>query len=866
MKESLLPGWGPYSKYLAGAAYISDAARGVRVEFSFFPAIHRGRAYPPVHLWDCGFAPYEAAPDLRYWSYLFHPAEDRNVTALIHYARVEDGLEITASFRNGGAHPQALACHGLITRRFPERGPGRAPPLRPARVTGLSPERWRCASSYDAIRFREDRDDRHLPADARPTGMVWRDGMVDGRGLGDGFGKSAGNSVRYDRVPPAATLLLRYRTPHPVNMHFDGVAQGSHTLAAAADFVLFSVPVTHPARESLVLTSGGGSALELDGLAFLEAGAAPPGFVEEPLEDVPALTPGASCLECAFPGDPGMFRVEWPAGLAVRLRECYSDHIAEDFPLAVHDHVRRIIGTPGAKHYTHLGWHPIRLAAGESHTLTLRVTTTLPPSTCFHGLPAPDVPDAPPGIQRMQATVLTNVVYPVQHKRSYIAHHTPGKWWDSLYTWDSGFIGLALCEINPALAREVLATYLSEPGDDMAYVHHGSPVPVQIYLLQALFNRSGGDRALLADHFDGARRMHRFLAGRAEGSVTNRFRSGLLNPFPYFYNAGGWDDYPAQAETHRRGLASRTSPVITTAQMIRTAHLLRRMALWLDDDAGEFEADIERGRSALMEHAWNTRTRWFSYIVHDEDGCPSGPLLDEEGRDFNAGLDGLYPLISGICSPELEKELVERLKDPVRFWTPVGISTVDRSAPVYKPDGYWNGSVWMPHQWFFWRYLLDIGEGDFAFAIARRALDVWEREVEASGLCYEHFPIATGRGAGWHHFGGLSSPVLCWHAALNTPGRISGGYHCWTLRQRYTPDYLEADILLDGRKNDTPEVWVVFPAADTPDVLWNGKPLASVQSWRTLRRMVLPSGEDCGQLIVRVAGGDDAHARKQNPV
>lgn len=96
----------------------------------------------------------------------------------------------------------------------------------------------------------------------------------------------------------------------------------------------------------------------------------------------------------------------------------------------------------------------------------------------------------------------------------------------------------------------------------------------------------------------------------------------------------------------------------------------------------------------------------------------------------------------------MEKEFLDRLKDPARFWSSVGLSTVEMSAAVYRRDGYWNGSVWMPHQWFIWRYLLDIGEWEFALDIAGRALDLWERAVQESWCCFEHFPIATGRGAG----------------------------------------------------------------------------------------------------------------------
>jgi hypothetical protein len=124
------------------------------------------------------------------------------------------------------------------------------------------------------------------------------------------------------------------------------------------------------------------------------------------------------------------------------------------------------------------------------------------------------------------------------------------------------------------------------------------------------------------------------------------------------------------------------------------------------------------------------------------------------------------------------------------------------SAAVYKSDGYWNGSVWMPHQWFVWRYLLDIGEVGFALAIARRALELWEREVRESWCCFEHFPIATQRGPGWHHFGGLSAPILNWHAALHSPGRLSGGYNTWVLSHQQDETGFTTELVLDGRPGD----------------------------------------------------------------
>ena len=56
--------------------------------------------------------------------------------------------------------------------------------------------------------------------------------------------------------------------------------------------------------------------------------------------------------------------------------------------------------------------------------------------------------------------------------------------------------------------------------------------------------------------------------------------------------------------------------------------------------------------------------------------------------------------------------------------------------------------------------LLDRGEVSFAVKIFKTALSVWKKEVERTYLCFEHFMSTNGRGAGFHQFSGLSTPVL----------------------------------------------------------------------------------------------------------
>ena len=84
------------------------------------------------------------------------------------------------------------------------------------------------------------------------------------------------------------------------------------------------------------------------------------------------------------------------------------------------------------------------------------------------------------GQQLMNAVLCTNVVYPVYTRGQYIRHYTPGRWWDCVYTWDSGFIGMGLAQTSLRNAFDCLNTYLMPPDSvDAAFLHHGSMVPTQ---------------------------------------------------------------------------------------------------------------------------------------------------------------------------------------------------------------------------------------------------------------------------------------------------------------------------------------------------------------------------------------------------
>ena len=421
------------------------------------------------------------------------------------------------------------------------------------------------------------------------------------------------------------------------------------------------------------------------------------------------------------------YGLAWATGEPFQVRQFHADELDRFMRRTVHNHVRTVLAdswarVPPERHFTNVFIRPIGLAPHARRTVYGLVCCGRAEHVTRLLFEADLSGDACQGVyrkarqrvadlsgnsgggqyassqERMAATVLTNVVYPVYTKRTYIRHNTPGRWWDSLYTWDSGFIGLGLLELDVDRAVDCLNAYVTEPGDPhAAFIHHGSPVPVQFYLFLEIWNRRP-DRALLAHFYPRLAQYYAFLSGARGSSSTRALDSNLLKTWDYFYNSGGWDDYPPQVHVHREGLTATVTPVITTAQCIRACKILRMMAVALDltEDIQRYDRDIDLFTTALQTHAWDANAGYFSYVVHDRDGRPREFLRHRSGSNYNRGLDGAHPLIAGICTPDQASQLLSHLQDPERHWTPIGLSTVDRSAPYYRPDYYWTKETRAP--------------------------------------------------------------------------------------------------------------------------------------------------------------------------
>ncbi len=153
--------------------------------------------------------------------------------------------------------------------------------------------------------------------------------------------------------------------------------------------------------------------------------------------------------------------------------------------------------------------------------------------------------------------------------------------------------------------------------------------------------------------------------------------------------------------------------------------------------------------------------------------------------------------------------------------------------------------------------LLDLGQGDKAQQIAHTALEVWKKEVEASYYCFEHFIVQSGRGAGWHQFSGLSTPVMAWYNAYHRPGRLTVGMDAWVDRQVFSDHQraLEADLRLNGAGGTPTTVLATMRTGASYQAQWNGQTAAFQEIFPGVLQVSLPNGEQ-GKLSITVRQED----------
>ncbi|NDV64131.1 MGH1-like glycoside hydrolase domain-containing protein [Bacteroides sp. 224] len=870
--------WGPYSKRYAGISHIPNIQAGMRFDFSVMPGYYRNRQLIPHVLFESSYYPWDINAAMNRITYRYEMEwKDRVFTDVTYYILDEHRTLVGMRCVNNTTANQNLVLNLMAYLDYESE----QPQFKISEDTALQ---WYKATDYVSNETVRKSPQYNLVYDGWKRNEMKTSQSLGGFVLGKGFGKDKGDKVVYEvNILPGkekGRIGFRYHTPKGKTATFQvkGMVESNLELKGTGEYTIASLPYScpKPGKYTLELYSEGTHSTDLDGFFVgTEEEMDQLKIVPRGLSFTPEIKRGKAKQDfiLKYPGCDNYYGLAWNFPES-EIREVLDDNLESFFRKKTHDHVSsRLIGNR-AWHYSNAFLRPIVLAPHSEQTIYALICTGTSEQVsegirAFHATPDHFISQAEGdstqseektltegkkyefGHQLLQSALLSNIVYPVHTQGEYIRHFTPGKNWNSLYTWDSGFIALGLIDIDITKAFECIRAYTTPVGSESAFIHHGTPLPIQMYAYYDLWNNTQSREALqflyprLKQFFD-------FMVGNSPYSTTRMKGSGLLRTWDYFYNSGGWDDYPPQ---HALRDKASTTPVVSSAYYIRAAKILRLAAkeLGIKKDIKEYDAIIQQLSDALQAHSWDEESGYFGYVLHDADGEAKGIYRHKDGSNFNKGLDGVSPLIANISSKEQTNRMINHIFSPQEMWTPVGISTVDQSASYFRPDGYWNGAVWFPHQWMVWKALLDLGEGEKAYHVANTALNTWEKECRESYYTFEHFIISSQRGAGWHQFSGLSSPILNWFATYYRIGKVSTGFEVWISDDHFNEDYTEYQAKLSFDDSTMPHercVIVCMNPEKTYQVLFNGKEVKSRSYYPGLLEITLPETNKAGRLLI----------------
>ncbi len=770
-----LPTWGPYNKGYLGAAHIADPERGYRFDVNLFPGYYRRSVMAPRDNADCGAKMLASSADLSHYIYRYELEWKDKVYLDADFCAKGRVMEITCDFFNNNDVGESLTLNAVLSLH---RATYAKKELIDLQAVTEGDTRWIDAMDYAEISLSQGLTiDGLLLGEAR--GSDFTGGSYISKKL---FGKDGDRLLYTFDAATTDQIGIRYRGHGSLSLEIGGRLYDFELENSDAPKLVF-LPIPKLTFDRFALFPHDAE-LDIDGFALGGEIA----FRDREELFIPKVHQEDRKLILSF-GELD-YTLEWDCPDYV-LRTLRTDDPGIRLIKSVHNHVGRNLGKVGP-HYTDVFLRPIFLEPHSSKRINLRITA--PAAIPFqenHQIVEPicngDGKEFFLSQKIMTAVTLTNVVWPIYSRRSYIRHNTPGRQWDSLYTWDSGFIGMGLAELDLGRAEDCLNAYLTPVGDPHSpYIVHGSLVPTQIFLLAELYNKTG-DPNLIRKYYPMVRQQYRsFADARKTGRVKE---NGLFALWDLNYNSGGWDDYPTQVYVHQNNLDESVCPMVTVSVTVLAAKILRMLAEVLGEDRAEYDEDIAFYSHAVNTYAWDETSGYYGYVAGDK-------ILKIDGVNGDMGLDGAYPYIAGISDDDRSARIVENIK--AGMFTPIGVSVVDTRAPYYRTDGYWNGSVWMPHQWILWKAFLDHGEWEPAVTIAKTALEVWEKEVRLTYNCYEHFMIANGRGAGFHQFSGLSTPVLLWFNALYKPFTVTGGFQTLISEKRKTAEGFSFRVQAEG--------------------------------------------------------------------
>lgn len=552
--SEVMPKWGPYSKKYSGVSRVTEheTEKGVRFDFISLPAVSNTDAKAPNVTIPVGVHPWDVKSDYSFYSYRQDLEWKDVIYSDVSFTKLSDEsvLVRTEIFNNSELMQNCLVNY-FSSLQFPF--------LTSYRVSLPNKSLMFDALDYSEFTYKTSRPWDNETMDAMHKGEFFDDRFTSHRGLGDRddnryillkyprLGEEKGDKIVYkiknDLNFSDAALYVRYRTVDNKPSAF--TVNGDHVVfPPAQNMGEITIPIGNVDKGdyTLVLVSEGEGGIEFDFFAICEKYETNKILVEAKKNNfVPDVKVrdeiNGKTVEIKYEG------VEKPFVLRTfndetRLRSIPSGCL-EDVPTprisqpdkSFDNMMETFSGEFSWKHsdegyYQNTLVHTLYIEPGKSHTEYAVISyggaeyetpedyekIYLSASGSVEKLSYNDSGKKYEFSNRLlRAAMFQNTVYPLYHHGEYVIHHTPGKRWDSFYTWDSGFIGLDMLEFSPKIADYILDLYLSDKDNkDYAFLLHGSPVPVHLYQYYEMLQKAS-DKSKLYDYYDRAKMFYDFL-------------------------------------------------------------------------------------------------------------------------------------------------------------------------------------------------------------------------------------------------------------------------------------------------------------------------------------------------------------------
>ena len=862
-----------------------------------------------------GYVDWQASPGLEYYCQRFVLDDKRQVLADVHWIALDENRRlIGVHITNATVSPRRIRLHALAHMRFApkpydtrgaNRGRNGAGPLHPAILKLPTKALWIDAHTHSKLTYATPPMDIAASVNGLRAGELRDHGFVDATALGDPFGKS-GDKVEYffeiGQPFNNAVLLVRARVPainNKVIVRIEGITRQDLVLLPknTSAWYVAKVGAMGTGQKTLTLTCKEGRDWALDGFVVVEAKDRHQVLIHERTWNPKPKIETANGQILNYRDSPVNYGLRLPGSEIGIPKGMLFDDLDSHFNQTTHPSVRInftgvqekrgkfirrsepdpeawFVHIPGeliTLHGNSEAWRWGLVGAGDKSKTRQWLadfdsSNPLWPEKLKESIGKTNTFECTPegekyrlAMQLLSTLVQTNIFYPMWIQGRYVKGVVPAHRYTQPFTWDVGCMGLALHSINPERARQYLAQYCCSPQESGAYLRGGSPVLIKQFYQGAQLLSDDVDYKVLTYFYPRLRQMYEWLVGRYPGSVCGRWKSGLLSTWDYFYNIG-WDDYPAYAVSRldKHGGQKRVTPVVHTAYAIRGAKILRQLAMRLNyhNDIPTYNNDIERLAAGLQKYSWDNETGYYGYVLHDEQNHPISILRTKEGVNANMGMGGVMPLITGVVKKDQRVAMLNNLKNPKALWTPMGLTTIDQRSPLFRM-GYWNGAVWVPYQWIFWKAMLDYGETSFAKWIVERLMENCYLSAKTRWRTYERIGLdekpETSHGV--KGFAGLSAPALDCYLAYYQPGRVTTGYDVYMSQRTYDPANRALSVRLkpdysDDRSGEKFTVLVTMHPGEYV-VAWKGQTVDTIPQTDGCMALELLCEDSEGVLSVR---------------